>query len=85
MLKTFLFCVCLFVTLFASTQPVKGYKSLDPKQPIVFSGDHIIYKGETIRLGPKVFFIDRQLPDSVISKYPFVFNSVNKAAERLTH
>ncbi|MBD0276701.1 MAG: hypothetical protein ICV81_01870 [Flavisolibacter sp.] len=85
MMKTLLLGMCLFVTLFASAQAVQGYQVLDTKQPIVFSGDRITYKGQTIPLGPRAFFIDGQLPDSVVSKYPFVFNSVNKAAEHLTH
>jgi hypothetical protein len=34
-------------------------------------------------LGPKAFFIDGQFTDEKASKYPYVFNSINKAAEHL--
>src|SRR6478735_11068671 len=85
--RSFLFCVCLFIYGLSSAQvnAGKGYVSLDTKHPIIFSGDQFIYKGEKIKLGPKAFFIDGSLPDSVTTKQPFVFNSVNKAAEHLTN
>lgn len=62
-----------------------GYKSLDQSDPVVFGGDYIIYQGKTIRLGPNNFFIDGQLSDQEISKYKYVFNSVNKAVPHLSN
>jgi len=67
-----------------SGQMPADYRSLDPRNPIVFGGDHIIFKGDTIKLGPLAFFIDGQLSDDEAAKYPFVFNTVNEAAEHLT-
>src|SRR6187551_3235704 len=61
-----------------------NYKSLDPKLPIAFGGSYIVYKGDTVKLGPKAFFVDGQLTDAQASAHPYVFNSVNKAAEKLT-
>lgn len=84
-MKAFLFAACLLAGLVCGGQPVTGYQSLDAKQPIVFGGDHLVYKGQKIVLGPKAFFIDGQLSDAVVAKHPYVFNSVNKAAEKLTH
>lgn len=65
-------------------QSVNGYKSLDTSNPITFGGDHIVYKGITIKLGPNAFFIDGQLTDEQAAKYQYVYNSVNKAAEHLS-
>ncbi len=59
------------------------YRTLDPSNPLIFKGKYIIYKGNTIPLGPKAFFIDGQLSDEEVKKYPYVFNSVNKAAQQL--
>jgi hypothetical protein len=84
MKKTMLTGLILWTALICSAQQVPGYKPLDPGNPVVFNGDKIIYKGETIRLGPKAFFIDGQFSDEEALKYPFVFNSINKAAEHLT-
>ncbi len=67
-----------------SAQQLTNYKPLDPGNPVVFNGDNIIYNEKTIKLGPKAFFIDGQFSDEEASKYPYVFNSINKAAEHLT-
>jgi hypothetical protein len=73
------------LTLYSlSAQQSVGYKPLDTSNPLFFSGDYIIYKGEKIPLGPKAFFIDGQLSDAEISKYSYVYNSINKASEHLT-
>jgi hypothetical protein len=85
MKKTFLTGLSLFAMLVCSAQPIDGYKSLDPGNPIAFFGSYIVYQGKTITLGTKAFFIDRQFSDEAAAKYPFVFNSVNKASEHLTN
>jgi hypothetical protein len=61
-----------------------SYKSLDPDNPIVFGWDHTLYQGKKITLGPRAFFIDGQLSNDQVAKYPYVFNSVNEAAKHLT-
>ncbi|MCD8262694.1 MAG: hypothetical protein LUD15_15475 [Bacteroides sp.] len=63
---------------------VLEYQPLDPQNPVLFRGDHIIYKGERIELGPRAFFIDGRFPDEVMEKYSYVFNSVDKAVAELT-
>jgi hypothetical protein len=85
MKKTFLTSLAVIAALACPAQQVAGYKSLDARNPVIFAGDHIIYQGKTITLGPKAFFIDGQLTDEEASKYPYVFNSINKAAEHLTN
>lgn len=60
------------------------YTSLDKSNPVIFNGDHILYKGEKIELGPKAFFIDGQLSDADVANFDYVFNSVNEAAKFLT-
>jgi hypothetical protein len=84
MKKTIMIGLSLLTVLACSAQTPNNYKSLDPNNLIVFGGDHIVYKGKTITLGPKAFFIDGQLSDGEASKYSYVYNSVNKAAEHLT-
>lgn len=61
-----------------------AYVALDPSDPIVFGGDHIRYQGARIALGPKAFFVDGQLSDAAADKWPFVFNSIQEAANHLT-
>jgi hypothetical protein len=85
MKKTILTSLLLWILLVCSAQQITGYKSLDTRNPIVFGASYIVYHGETIKLGPKAFFIDGQFSDEVAAKYPYVFNSVNKAAEHLTN
>jgi len=74
----------IFILLSCHGQQRPDYKPLDPENPVSFGGDHIVYKGETIKLGPLAFFIDGQLTGEEAARYPFVFNTVNEAAEHLT-
>src|SRR5580765_1831942 len=53
------------------------------KKELVFNGDHFVYKGRKITLGPNAFFIDGQLTVAEAAKYKYVFNSVNEAAKHL--
>lgn len=57
--------------------------SLDGSDPVVLLGDSIVYRGQAIALGPKAFFVDGSLSDSEASAHPYVFNSLQKAVERL--
>ena len=75
----------VLVTLSSYSQGLENYHSLDTKNPIYFGGSYIIYNRDTIQLGPHAFFIDGGLGDAVIDKHPYVFNSVNKAAGKLTN
>jgi hypothetical protein len=84
-MKIFSLLMALLVVFFCSAQSINGYKSLDEKLPVVFAGSYIIFKGDTMKLGPKAFFIDGGLSDAEAAKYHYVFNSVNKAAAKLTH
>ncbi|MBN2665645.1 MAG: hypothetical protein JXR67_03985 [Bacteroidales bacterium] len=84
MKKTILTGLFAGSVMWCTAQHTMDYKSLDPGNPIVFGGDHIIFRGKTINLGPKAFFIDGQFSDAEAEKFPFVFNSVNRAAEHLT-
>jgi hypothetical protein len=84
MKKTILISLSFLAVLVCSGQQVTGYKSLDGTDPLFFAGDHIVYKGKSIALGPKAFYIDGKFSDAEASKFPYVFNSVNKAVEHLT-
>lgn len=61
-----------------------NYQSTDPNNPIAFDGKTLIYKGDTIVLGPKTFFIDGSLPDNIARTYPYVYTSMNEAVNHLT-
>jgi hypothetical protein len=84
MKKVILSGLTLLIILFCSAQQMKGYQSLDAKQPIVFGGEYIVYNGDTTILGPKALFIDGQLTNEQVANNSYVFNSVNKALEHLT-
>ncbi|WP_187264639.1 PemB family protein [Pontibacter beigongshangensis] len=84
MKKAFLTSICLLVMMCCFAQQSKNYRSLDASNPITFGGDHIVYQGKKIQLGPQAFFIDGQLSDAEVAKHKYVFNSVNKAAGHLT-
>ena len=84
MKKIFFISLLLLFCLFSIAQEKIDYHSLDIKNPIQFNGTKIIYKGRTIALGPKSFFIDRELSDAEAAKYPYIFNSINEASKHLT-
>ncbi|MFL1011651.1 hypothetical protein [Flavisericum labens] len=80
--KNAILATILFLTVsLCFSQSYKGelYKNLE------FNGDHIVYKGKKIELGPKAFFIDGQLSDEEASKHEYVYNSVIEANKHLTH
>ena len=70
--------------VWAAINAAATHRSLDAADPIVFYGDSISYGGRTITLGPKAFFIDGSLSDSVADAYPYAFNSLREAVEKLT-
>lgn len=84
MKKLILSGLSFFILWVCSGQQVNNYKPLDVHNPIEFGGKYIVYQGDTIVLGSKAFFIDGQLSNEEAAKYPYVYNSVNKAAEDLT-
>ena len=85
MMKNTLFYCLLFCWIFSGrallAQSVHGYCPLDKAHPDYFYGDRIRYAGTEIKLDKKTFFIDGQLSDETVSRYPFVFNSFNEAAK----
>lgn len=84
MKKTILSCLLLLLVRLCSAQTGNSYQSLDPQQPIIFGGKYIVYKGDTITLGPKAFFIDGRLGEEDTGRYAYVFNSVSRALDHLT-
>lgn len=74
----------LYISLSSFAGNQINYKPLDKSNPIFFGGDYIVYKGAKIYLGNKTFFVDGRLTDVQTEKYPFVFNSINKALEKVT-
>ncbi len=85
MKKSLLSIITIFIVSISFGQKNNLYNSLDSSNPIQFNGTNIIYKNETIKLGPKSFFIDGNLSKDVTDKYPFVFNSINEASNYLTN
>lgn len=75
--------VLFFLSNFSSVFSQKRQGSL--YQDLVFKGNHIIYKGKKIALGPKAFFIDGQLTDEEAAQYKFVYNSITEASKHLTN
>src|SRR5436190_1960266 len=84
MSKLALLVVATFFSAVCFSQSEFDYQPLDARQPIRFNGRSIIFAGDTIQLGPKAFFIDGSLPDSLAGQFPFVFNTVQAAAAKLT-
>ncbi|KAA6309748.1 hypothetical protein EZS27_038823, partial [termite gut metagenome] len=80
LISLFLFLV---VTLLLSAQNSGIYHPLDTQNPVFFDGKHIFYQGKKIILSEKVFFVDGQLPDGEVAKYPYVFNSFGEAVKHL--
>jgi len=76
LLLSIVFVFCYVSNLFSQEKLSKD---------IIFKGNHIIYKGKKIVLGPNAFFIDGQLTDAEVSKYKYVYNSVNEASKHLTN
>ncbi len=70
----------LFIPLLAALN-ISAYNSLDSQNPIQFSGNKIIYNGETITLNENNVFLDGNLPDEFVKNYDFVFNDFGKAIE----
>ncbi len=83
-MRNSLLCIWLLLYQTGITQSAFQYQSLDPQDPIQCTGNSVIYHGDTILLGPHAFFIDGQLSDADAARYPFVFNSVQNAAAKLT-
>ncbi|MFB6318629.1 hypothetical protein [Saccharicrinis sp. FJH54] len=76
----------LFLVLFMSRQvQSENYAPLDTNDPIQYFGQYIVYHNDTIILGPKAFFIDGRFNSDEIADNPFVFNSINTAAQHLTN
>ena len=85
MKKLIIILIHIFLMINCSAQSSGEFKSLDTKNPIIFGGDYIVYKGNKIKLGPKAFFISGQLTDGQASNYKYVFNSVNEASKHLSN
>ncbi|KAA6345259.1 hypothetical protein EZS27_007150 [termite gut metagenome] len=80
LVSIFLFFVA---TPLLSAQNTGNYHPLDTQNPVFFDGKHIFYQGKEIILGEKVFFVDGQLSDGEVAKYPYVFNSFGEAVKHL--
>ena len=84
-MKKILFAFSLWAfALSGMAQSAAGYRPLDPSNPIRFGGDHIVYDGRRVELGPNAFFLDGSLTDAVADRYPYVFNDFRKAAAALS-
>lgn len=50
---------------------------LDPSDPVEFYGDHIVYNGQSIDLGPNALYVDGSLSTATVNSYTYVFNEVD--------
>jgi hypothetical protein len=66
----FLFILIVFPGRYFAGAQV-GKNSLNKE--LEFYGDHLVYKGKNIMLGPHAFYIDGQCSTEMTSKYPYVF------------
>ena len=74
-----------FILIFMLAFDLAGTAQKSLYQNLIFEGDHLVYQGKNIALGPKAFFIDGQLSNEEAAKYSYVYNSVNEAAKNLTN
>lgn len=58
---------------------VDGYVALDSSDPVEFGGTYIVYKGQTITLGPKAIYVDGSLSQAVADKYQYVYTNITQA------
>lgn len=65
------------------SQTNSSYTSLCSDCTIDFANGHVIWGKDSIFLGPKSFFIDGSLSASLADQYPYVFNSIQNAVEKL--
>ncbi|MCB0638247.1 MAG: hypothetical protein KDC54_16575 [Lewinella sp.] len=85
MYRTLLLLLPLLLPLTLGAQSVNGYQPLNPADPVHFGGKYFVYRGDTVTLGPRAFFIDGQLTEEQAAAWPYVFNSVNAAVPQLSH
>jgi hypothetical protein len=80
--------VLLSVLLTASTGDMMAQArrnvSLDESQPIELTDNAVIYRGESLKLGPKSLLLDGALSDAEAARSPYVFNSLQGAVAALT-
>ncbi|WP_116126480.1 hypothetical protein [Lewinella sp. IMCC34183] len=69
--------------LLATAAGAQDYQPLDPRDPVDFRGSYLVYRGDTIRPGPRTFYVDGQLSAAEAAAYPYVFHSVQAAAREL--
>lgn len=60
-----------------------SYESLDTNNPIELKENAFVYQGVEKELGPLAFFIDAQLSETEAARSPYLFRSVNEAAQHL--
>ncbi|MGJ5642170.1 hypothetical protein [Formosa sp. S-31] len=82
-MKKHIFLTISILYCFILSAQVQEYKSLDTSNPITLLENKIVYKQDTITLGPLSFFIDGQLSDDQTASSPYIFNSVNEAVKHL--
>ena len=74
-----------FILIFMLVFDLAGTAQKSLYQNLIFEGDHLVYQGKNIALGPKAFFIDGQLSNEEAAKYSYVYSSLNEAAKHLTN
>ena len=57
---------------------------LDKSDPVLATGTSIVYKGNTIQLGPKAIYLDGTISDADVAKYDYVFNDFIDAMQHVT-
>lgn len=82
MRRTFILYILFYITTFLYAQ--QRYTPLDTTDPVMFFGDRITYQNKTITLGAKALYVDGQLSEEQVNRFPYVYNSINEAIKHVT-
>ena len=75
----------LAVYLIAFSALAKDFSKVNLLNPsLIYKGKCIVYKGDTIALGPKAFYIDAQLTNAELALSPYAFTSVQSAVKHIS-
>lgn len=76
------YCLCMLLMVLGLTaQAQMVYAPLEPESSLMFLGNRIVYKGDTITLDNHNIFLDGSLSDAEADAHPHVYNSFKEAAE----
>lgn len=72
--------ILILLALFARVPAQELARGIDDANPVIFLGDRIVYKGQTVTLGPHSLYVDGSLPDEMVKNRRYVYKSFVEAA-----